>query len=283
MRKALPKGKNTPHIGRPGVELYSYFQALYLSFYSAKLYVDVNQRWRGLGFRYLLILSVLFSIPWGITEYLKQYYFYTETAIPALEHIPTMKVHNGRVVLDKKMPFLIKNPRGKAIIVIDTREKSNELDNKVYPDAIYIITKNSFISYNPGLPPHTDKISKEANGTVDSAVFLKALNEGKKIFLYSLYPLLVSSLFSALIVFSLLFGFIGRYFSKSVLKYSLTYRDSIKLTTVAMTPVITLLFIFYLTNMMESYTSLLLFFILLAYYTFAVRANKHRAKSLVVS
>ncbi len=39
---------------------YGYWKALYMSFYSTRLYVDVGKRWRGIGLLYLLFFVVVF-------------------------------------------------------------------------------------------------------------------------------------------------------------------------------------------------------------------------------
>lgn len=39
---------------------YNYWQAIVLSFFSSRLYVDVGKRWKGLGFRYLLLIVFCF-------------------------------------------------------------------------------------------------------------------------------------------------------------------------------------------------------------------------------
>ena len=43
--------------------IYNYWQALYRSFYSGRLYIDVIKRWRGFGALYLLLAISLASIP----------------------------------------------------------------------------------------------------------------------------------------------------------------------------------------------------------------------------
>ena len=42
---------------------YSYWSALWKSFYSRRLYVDVGKRWSGFGILYLLLVIALLSLP----------------------------------------------------------------------------------------------------------------------------------------------------------------------------------------------------------------------------
>ena len=46
-----------------GSPCYRYWQALYLSFYCGRLYVDIGKRWKGLGIGYLFLLVCFAIIP----------------------------------------------------------------------------------------------------------------------------------------------------------------------------------------------------------------------------
>lgn len=284
MVKALPKGRSsTENTIRPGVGWADYARALFRAFYSGELYIEVNRLWRGLGLRYLFLLSVVLSVPWASTEYVKQAHFYNDVVIPAVKQLPPIHIQDGEVQFDKPMPYMIKDQQGKPVIIIDTTEKIKSLKDDKYSDVLLLITKDSFVYQFRGIPPTIDPIKKEAEGKVSAALFLQALENGRWMFMTSLYPVLVLSLFSTLFVLSLLYGFIAIPISISLIKYPINYRQSIKLTAVAMTPMSAVLFILYLGNWVNNGTGVLLFLVMSAYYIFAVRANKHAPKSLVVS
>lgn len=284
MVKSLPKGKQSKELSsRPGVGWSDYAQALFRAFYSSALYVEVNRLWRGLGLRYLFLLSVVLSVPWYVTEYVKQVNFFHEIVLPAVKQFPTIQVNEGKVQFDKPMPYIIKDKAGKPVIIIDTTGKTKDLKGEQYKDVLLLVTKDSFVYQFHGLPPTVDPLKPDAGGQVDSELVLQAIDNGKWMFATSLYPVLVSSLFSVLFVISLLYGFIAIPIANSVMKYPINYRQSIKLTAVSMTPMVTLLFILYLGNWVNHGTGILLFFVMSAYYVFAIRANKHAPKSLIVA
>lgn len=284
MVRALPKGRSSvEHSIRPGVGWFNYAQALYRAFYSGALYIEVSRLWRGLGLRYLFLLSVILSVPWATTEYVKQAYFFNDVVVPAFKALPPIPIKDGHVQFDKPMPYMIKDEQGKPVIIVDTTGKIKDLKGDKYSDVLLLITKDSFVSQFRGMPQTVDPIKAGADGEITAPLFLQALEKGRSMFITSLYPVLVLSLFSTLFILALLYGFIAIPVATSLLRYPITYRQSIKLTAVAMTPMTTVLFILYLGDWVNNSTGILLFVVMTAYYVFAVRSNKHAPKSLILS
>jgi len=96
------KGKLKP-IDTP---VYRYWAALYKSFYSRNLYVDVGKRWHGLGILYLLLAIVLFSIPVALKTSLNLGRSFEEQLIDPLNQLPILYMQNGELTFDKPMPTL---------------------------------------------------------------------------------------------------------------------------------------------------------------------------------
>src|SRR5476651_2545843 len=46
--------------------VYGYWKALYMSFYSRRLYVDIGKRWHGFGLVYLLLAIAVLSLPFAL-------------------------------------------------------------------------------------------------------------------------------------------------------------------------------------------------------------------------
>jgi hypothetical protein len=91
--------------------IYSLIQGLYLSLFSRKFYVDVVQRWPGIGASFLLVVCFLFALPFSWIEANKVKNYYHHLVEPALNLMPTVILKNGQASLDKPMPYVIKNKK----------------------------------------------------------------------------------------------------------------------------------------------------------------------------
>mgnify|MGYP000744652103 CR=1 FL=1 len=119
---------------------YSYWSALYLSFYSQHLYVDVGKRWRGIAFFYLLLAIAICSIPFVIRMNLSFNDAFKEQLIKPLEEIPVFYIQDGHVVFDKPMPYLVKDNRGQVVAIVDTTGKINDFSK--YPSLTILVNKD---------------------------------------------------------------------------------------------------------------------------------------------
>ena len=91
------------------VSRFGRWQALYLSFYSSALYIDVAKRWRGLGLIYLLLMVMLTTFVYSIKNIIDYNAKFEEQFILVLRELPKITVTEGRVSIDEPMPYSIKN------------------------------------------------------------------------------------------------------------------------------------------------------------------------------
>ncbi len=261
---------------------YSYVQALYLSFFKSELYVDVKQRWRGVNMLYLLLVCSILSVPWALLEAYKQNQYYQTVVIPSVNKIPNLKIKNGEVQFEEKMPFVITEIKtGKPVVVIDTTGKTKPKKLATEQEAVIFITKNEVHLRVPQMPPDIERIAKGTNGTIGAKEFLFAMDRARTILMYVMFPSLVMILFSTAFIMLTILSFLVMFFSKMLMKYDLNYRDTIRLGCVAATPQLVVLFIFHFLGWQNHTTGLILFCVLLAYFIYALRANKHAAKGLI--
>ncbi|MCX7115516.1 MAG: DUF1189 family protein [Gammaproteobacteria bacterium] len=247
----LPVGLDKP--------LYHYWQALYMSFYSKELYIDVIRRWHGLGWLYLLLVVALFSIPLSINLGLGAQHFFTTQVVEDVKSMPQFMIQNGVVVFDKPMPFEIKNVQHDVIGMIDTTGKTEALDNDRYPKLTYLITKNkifyrtpSFHTLNndeegaPAGPIFSQTIDSKTNEVFSGADFVRdvPIERIRMIIMASTYPIVVVLLFSMLAGFFLLLGVTGRFVAKLMLRSPLTFMQSCRLVAISATPALLFLFVF---------------------------------------
>ncbi len=111
---------------------YNYLQAIYKSFYSALLYVDIAKRWRGLGLSYLIVIIALASLPFSVRVMMNFNQFFINKIVFPVEKLPLLSVHHGEIEFENPMPYLIKNPEGQVVSLIDTTGIVTRIDN-TYP------------------------------------------------------------------------------------------------------------------------------------------------------
>lgn len=274
---------------------YGYLQALYMSFYSRQLYADVGLRWPGLGLIYMLVLMSIICIPVSINFVSKINRYYNEQIIPPLESIPQIIVQNGKAIFDKPMPYFVKNKDNQVIVVVDTTGKIKNIPSE-YPDLrvlflkdkiIYRQPKIEFFKENEGLADsYTIKeqvFSQNENIVIDGRelVDITSLMKLKVIFIIMAYPCVVSFMFTMFSLMFLAFSVLGKFFSRALFKFVISSKQSARITMVASTPTIIILFIIYSLGWVPPggailYTSLLAF-----YFSLAVISIKGVSKKLV--
>ena len=283
MVRRLPKGKQKP--GRVVKPVYNYVQALYLSFFSGKLYIDVKQRWKGMGATYLFILCAMLTLPWSALILWQQSSFYNSQVVPAIKQMPPLTVKKGKISFDKKSPFIIKsNVTKKPLIIIDTSGSVKSLKDRKYDSVLLLVTDNSIITKQAGLPESKHAMDKELSGVISTHEMMAMYDKAKLVFSITLFPTFATTLFVAEFMIVMLFSVIAMFYAKAILNYDMGFRESVRVCCVAATPKLLVLFILFQTSLKHSHTlGLVLFFVFLGYYTFAVIANKRAAKDLVVS
>ncbi|KTD16997.1 DUF1189 family protein [Legionella jordanis] len=275
---------------------YNYFQALILSFFSSRLYVDVGKRWKGLGILYLLLVVFLFSIPfaWRIT--LEFNAFFEEQIIEPLSRMPAVFIQNGKVSFDKPMPYLIKNRAGQVVTIIDTTGKVNTIDNR-YPYLTALITTDRFFYRIPSPQLFFAKdmqknptqvlsqtFSPNINQVFDGNTWIKSSGIERIKFLSQLmvYPTVALLFFAMFLVFYLVFALMGQFLSKLFLNFSISYKQACRLLMVSSTPQLLLLLLALAANVLFPGFGALLIIIFIGYYLFAMYSLKRESQKLVL-
>ncbi len=277
--------------------VYGYWSALYKSFYSRLLYVDVGKRWRGLGILYLLLSIALCSIPFALRMSFSLNQSFKEQITDPLSKIPIFYIQNGQVFFDKPMPYLIKNDRGQVVVAIDTTGKINDFPSD-YPYLTILINKNKISLKVPSLKLFNMTESKPSKGTPLVQPFDKGTNlvfDGKKIAEENsikdlkyfsqlmIYPMIVAIFFSIFIVFFLVFAFLGQVFSTIFFTFNVTFVQSSRLLIVAGTPMLLLLLIMLTLNSIFQGSGIILFALLIMYYSFALYALRAESRRMAIS
>ncbi len=287
------KNKQLKPIDTP---VYRYWSALYMSFYSRLLYVDVGKRWRGLGILYLLLTIALFTIPFAVRMSFSLNQAFKEQITDPLSKIPVFYIQNGEVSFDKPMPYLIKNDQGQVVIIIDTTGKINDFPSN-YPYLSILINKNKISLKVPSLKLFNMAETKPSKGTPLVQTFDKGTNlvfDGRKIAeedsiknvtFYSelmIYPMVVAMLFSIFIILFLVLAFLGQVFSNIFFSFNVTFAQSSRLLAVAGTPMLLLLLAMLTLNSIFMGSGYILFALLIFYYSFALYSLRAESRRVAI-
>jgi Protein of unknown function (DUF1189) len=261
---------------------FSYLSALYRSFYSASFYIDLVKRWKGFGFVYLIFLLGVISIPAAVHLGNKALDYINNDVIKPVTQVPVFTIKDGKISMDKPMPYIIKNSQGQPAVIIDTTSKTKTLDTKKYPHVILLITQDSFITRLGQKEPKKSSIKLFGTERVDLSTLKnnQAIESAKNSLKFLIYPMLVSIVFGILVVPLLIFSFLGQMMSKVFFSYDIRFKQATRVTMSAATPCLVLLYSFVYSKFTSPFTGLILFFVLLGYFIFGILANRRYAKLL---
>ncbi|KTD21632.1 DUF1189 family protein [Legionella londiniensis] len=233
--------------------LYGYLKALYLSFFSQRLYKDVGNRWRGYGVVYLLLLLAILSIPISLRIMLDFNEYFNQNLIEPLRKLPPIMVQNGEVNFDKPMPYIIKNEKGEPIVIIDTEGKFKTIFNQ-FPKLAILITKNKiyhriirprlFFANEAPLPDEVavQPLSKESNEIFVAKDWLETSGvlKFKYFAMMVIYPLVLCFFFVFYLSTLLVFAFLGQLLARMFFDLKLKFKESCRIFAVASTPQVAL-------------------------------------------
>ncbi|CEG57160.1 conserved membrane protein of unknown function [Legionella fallonii LLAP-10] len=275
--------------------VYSYWKALYMSFYSTRLYVDVGKRWRGIGLLYLLLCVAIFSIPFSIRVAINLNQSFNEQIIEPLLLLPTIYVQNGEISFDRPMPYFVKNKKNQVVLAVDNTGKVAKFSPE-YPYMNILITKNTVYFRIP-----TPELFASATPDINSGVplsqtFDKGSNfafNGKKIVeensIYGLkyaslaliYPVIVAMFYSIFIVMFLVLAFLGQVFSRIFFSFQVSFKQSCRLFMVATTPMLLALILILTADAIFPGFGFILVIIIAIYFSLGVSSLKAESKRMV--
>lgn len=276
--------------------VYSIWTALYHSFYSRRLYVDVGKRWRGLGFIYLLVALLILCIPFALkVGYVFSQDFNQKILEPLLK-LPVLYVQNGKISIDEPMPYIIKNNRGQVVLVVDTTGKINDFGYE-YPYLNILINQNkisyripNFQLYDTGIPaqstatPVVQPLGTSVNTVFNGKQFAdEQMVRGLKIASQlMIYPVVVVAIGSFLIIMYPVFALLGQAFSSILFSFKIGFLQSLRLLIVSSTPMLLVLMILLSLNVAFAGMGIILMTILTSYYCFALYSLRAESQQLVL-
>ena len=278
--------------------VYRYWQALYLSLYSRRLYVDVAKRWKGFGLMYCLLLMMIAAIPLSV-RYIIDFNQYIGTdLIQPFSEIPTFNIQDGNVIFEGHMPYYVKNKEGQDIVIIDTTGQITKITDK-YPKLVMLVTADQYYFRAPKLlflkgdqtnrldfetqPIQTYSMKKIKNGVFDAKTWIETsgLLTIKNGLLVIIYPFLVSSMFGIFATIMVVLAMMGQVASYMVFKYKLKFKPACRIMMVSSSVGTCLFLCFKAAQSNSAASSSLCIMLVFAYFSFAVLSVKRESKQLV--
>lgn len=264
---------------------YSYFSALWKSFYSKSLYIDIVKRWKGFGFVYLMIMVMVFSAPVSLVIVKQALTNLDENIIQPITQLPQFKVTDGKVDFDHPMPYVINNQRtGKPALIVDTTGQIKSLNAKGMGSVSTLITSDTLYVRSFANELNKQKLGKIGVTEVfDGKHFVESIpvNKMRWVFKLSVYPIVACILFGVLIVMLMMFAALSQIMASTVMHFQMRYKQATRVAFVAATPFIVVTGVCYALFKYNNWVGIIQFLVLLGYFIFAVRVNKKVAKQLV--
>lgn len=251
---------------------YSIFHPYIMSFFSKSLYRDVGQKWHGIGAFYLLVLLLVCWIPVMVMIDRNIDGFISEQAPQLVNQVPTVTIKDGKLSIDKPVPYIIRDKDSKQpVVIIDTSGQYKSLEDIDTP--MLVTSTQIFMRKNTSevREYEVSKIPDLTFGKPQVNYLLGKIATWGAIFLF---PFVLIATFIYRIIQALLYGAIGMLFS-AMTSAKITYQQSLRLSIIAMTPAIILATIFNILHIGYPYELLSYFILTMIYLFFGVKANKN--------
>jgi hypothetical protein len=213
------------------------FHTPVLAFFSKAFYQDAAWRWRGTNLLYLFLLLAVAWLPqvvkvsWGLSRFLKQ------EAPAFVEQVPPVHIRDGKLSVEAPEPYIIRvEGHDKPLMLIDTTGEFLSLDDT---DAYVLATETKVYTRNSPTETRTYDLSQVKRFDLDKARVAGWIDVLRRWFGVVMYPTVLLGSYVYRVVQALVYGLIGLGFASAV-RARLTYQDAMRLSVVAVTPVIVL-------------------------------------------
>lgn len=253
---------------------FNVFQALFMSFYSRRLYRDVATNWGGRTFGYLLLLLALawvmstFQIQQGVSQ------GYSQFSDTTVSQIPVLTINNGMLSTPENRPYIITAPDSKTnLVVIDTSGQYTSLEQV---NTVFLVTKNTVQTKQKDGVTRIDQFpASSANFVIVPQVINSYFKQSVGFLWIPIFIFALLGSFLYRIIQSLVYGIFGKIFSV-LMGVKLSYWQCVQVMMVAITPVIIVCTVFSVLNIDVLHHHLFYFTLAMAYLAFGIYANKEK-------
>ena len=255
---------------------YRMFHAPVMSFFSPGFYKDVGLHWKGTCFPYLLLLLAICWVPTFIQFQLSIADYIQNEAPAIISQIPPIRIINGEAAVDAIQPYKIINHKSGAVIVlIDTTGKTVSLEGT---EASALLTKKEVIFRKNDIETRSFSLKKIDYFTLDKERVSGWLAVFQRYGAVVFFCIAVIGSFAFRIVQLLIYGTIGLLFARWC-KTSIPYNALLRLSVIAVTPVIIVSTVVAIVGVKIPLHNLLYFVAAMIYLFFGVKAVSQRAKA----
>lgn len=233
----------------------SYIKSIPLSFFSKNFYREVAGQWHGLGFVYLMFVHMLIGLP-----LLAVALYYTSSVTlekpynfnNLINQIPPITIENGNVQVAAEQPYYMydTNDGGKLIGIIDTTRPVTDYmqvsgkyfagGSSLLKDGGFVLGKENFMIYSANQQKHTVRKITAENMVITADSVRNFLNEWLPYgWVIGILAYLAGIVLLALyrLVWALGGGLFALLVNRTI-KAPLNYQDCVRLSALALTPVI---------------------------------------------
>ncbi len=248
---------------------YRAIHAPILSFFSFDFYRDVARHWTGTGFAYLLLLLAVCWIPLLVQYHLSILRDVHNKAPAIISQMPEIRIVNGEVSANVTQPYKITDPSdGSVLAIIDTTGQTASLEGET---ARVLLTASSVSFRKSDLETRTFSLRTVEDFTLNQDKAKKWCDLLCRYGAIALYLFVVIGSFAYRVVQSLCYAAIGSLFARWC-KASIPYLTLVRLSVMAVTPVIILSTILDIPGVKVPYEPLWYFTAAMIYLFLEVRA-----------
>lgn len=245
--------------------------AIFAAFYSKALYCDVQKNWRKKIFTYLLLMLMLFLIPFSIRFILNANHVTTNIVNQLAHDLPIITFKNGIAKTEPETMYQLYYPGTKHIfVIIDTKDIYREFPSD---EALILIGNQAWQAKARTYQVKTYPYQADLNFTFGPKELLSSFTQLKKlmliIILLMIYTLGLMLAYVCYITYSYLLG-VFTTLSAKYFRLKLSAKENLRLTIVALTPGALLLSLLYLFQRLNFSLVILLLVLQICYTAYAV-------------
>jgi len=221
----------------PPPRRYSLFHPPLLAFFSKALYRDVAWRWPGTGLLYLFLLVAVSLLPTIVMMQVGLSGFVDTSAKELVDQIPEITIRDGKVSIDEPQPYVIENKEtGEPVAIIDTTGETTSLDDT---KAHVLLTETTVIIRKDARETRIVDLADVREFTLNGQRVHGWLLALKRWLVVVLCPLMLGSAYVYRVVQALLYALFGLVIA-NIFRITLSYTALLRLSIIAVTPVIVL-------------------------------------------
>lgn len=252
--------------------LFRKLTGIFLSFFSKAFYREVGQVWKGMGMSYLLLITLILSLPFMQVSYFMALKL-TNNLQTLTAQFPVVTIQEGQVSINQPSPQLVIDPvTQKSIGIFDTNSTEEVTHDK---NILFVINKNKVIINLPNMTtPKVYDLTNAKNFIYDKTAMTMIMNKIK----IALVILFCMTAFLFYFIPSTFVVFFYAAVMKGIARIHLPYKMLCRLTAVALTPTLFLAAILHLLDKTLPYQIIVYVLLSLGYLFFAIEVNKQIGK-----